>query len=523
MSDNCARMREGWSAMTELMGLSMGPMDLQRQLETIFDQLIGLSWLGIERRGAILLMNAHDELVQVAQVGFGEDRAAHCERVALDRCGCGLAARSRSLVCRPCEGDREIHGARIAGDGSHFILPLIDGERAIGVLPIFLKAGHMPTETETMLMQDLARVLSGIVSRRLMEEVAQVHELELAEKQADVIRKLGAASEYRDSETGMHVMRMSHYAGVIAKVLGRPAEERERMIMAAPMHDVGKIGIADAILLKPGKLSGEEFAAMQAHPRIGADLLDGEDLLMRTARDIALSHHERWDGGGYPEGLKGDGIPMTGRICAVADVFDALTSKRPYKEPWPVDKAVDYVRQEAGKAFDPAVVDGFLQAMPEILRIRELYRDNIIDPQGVLKLPPLQPRHDAWVAWDDSVRVGIDVIDEHHRYLFDLTNDLHGAINERRGAREVGRVLRALEQYTIVHFREEERMMEHFGFSDMSRHMRLHYAFNDRIRDFWSEFKRSPLTMGFEMVYYLRDWLVVHIRKEDTKLNELVG
>lgn len=524
--DYCDRLREGWSVIADLMVYSVNPLGPQEQLETVLDHLARLPWLKTRQRGAILLRNSRGVLVQVARTGMTEERAAWCERAAEERCGCGRTATTGNLAWAACEGDAILERPVVAGEGesSHFILPLVDNGHAFGVVPIFLKPGHSPSAAEETFMQDLSRVLSGILARRMMEEVIQVREMELEDKQAEVIRKLGAASEYRDSETGMHVMRMSHYSGVIAKAMGHSVEERERLVMAAPMHDVGKIGVPDAVLLKPGKLDQAEFEAMKVHARIGADLLDGDDILMRAARQIALTHHEKWDGSGYPAGLKGEEIPLDGRICSVADVFDALTSNRPYKKAWTVEDAVKHIRGEAGRSFDPAVVAAFEAALPEILRIRELYRDDIIDPQNSsLSLPPVPEVPDAWMPWDDGIRIGIDVIDEHHRYLFDLTNDLYRAIHLRRGSREIGRVLRALERYTVIHFREEERMMEHYGYSDFERHVRLHHSFRGKIGEFWTDFRGAPLTIGFEMVYYLRDWLIQHIRKEDSRMHELLG
>jgi hypothetical protein len=430
-------MREGWSAISDIMGLGMKPQSLKRQLEAIFDRLKDLAWLRVQRRGALLLLNSKGDLVLVAQCGYDREQARNCEQVGLARCACGTVAQTGGLTHRVCDGALAKDGV----SGQHYILPLNADGRMLGVAPIFLEPGHTPSEDETAFMNDLAKALAQIVSRRLIEETIQVRELELEEKQADVIRKLGTASEYRDNETGLHVMRMSHIAGAIAKALGLSVDERERLVMAAPMHDVGKIGIPDAILLKPGKLDPNEFAVMTTHSTIGGKILDGADILMQTAREIATTHHEKWDGSGYPAGLAGEAIPLSGRVCAVADVFDALLSPRAYKTPWTVEAAIAHIRDGAGKAFDPKVVAAFDAAMPEILRIRELYRENVIDPRDTLALPPLDGKPGAWVVWDQSVKVGIDVIDEHHRYLFELTNDLYEAIEQQRGSREIGRVL----------------------------------------------------------------------------------
>ena len=201
-------------------------------------------------------------------------------------------------------------------------------------------------------------------------------EHELTHSRFEIIRRLGQAAEYRDNETGQHVLRMSHYSAALAEALGLPAAEVELLRNAAPMHDVGKIGIPDRILLKPGRLSEEEYTQMQAHTLLGGRLLDDHSAeLMRVAHVIALSHHERWDGGGYPFGLAGEKIPLFGRICALADVFDALTSSRPYKEPWPVERAAEEIRAQSGTQFDPRVVEAFDRVLPRLLEIRERFAD----------------------------------------------------------------------------------------------------------------------------------------------------
>ena len=201
---------------------------------------------------------------------------------------------------------------------------------------------------------------------------------EIIDSRLCALQMLGRAAEYKDNETGLHVVRMSHYAECLARAIGWPDAECELIKNAAPMHDIGKIGIADHILTKPGKLTEEEFAQIKRHPEIGARII-GERAqaspLFELASVIALTHHEKWDGSGYPNGLKGEDIPIHGRIVALADVFDALTSRRPYKEPWPLEKTVAHLQEQAGRHFDPALVDVFLSQMPEIERIMERWSD----------------------------------------------------------------------------------------------------------------------------------------------------
>lgn len=200
---------------------------------------------------------------------------------------------------------------------------------------------------------------------------------ELYRTQLEIVRRLGRAGEFRDNETGMHVIRMSKSAQRLALAAGLGEDHAERILYAAPMHDIGKIGIPDRILLKPGKLDPAEWDVMKTHVTIGSDILaDHPSELMQMARTIVLYHHEKWDGSGYPRGVAGIDIPIEGRLAAITDVFDALTSERPYKAAWPVERAVSLLREEAGKHFDPELVALFVEILPEILKIRDEYADS---------------------------------------------------------------------------------------------------------------------------------------------------
>src|SRR5690606_20482391 len=212
---------------------------------------------------------------------------------------------------------------------------------------------------------------------RVRTHLSLVRVEELAETRLAVVQRLGRAAEYKDNETGLHVIRMSYFSQLIALEAGQGAAWSETLLNAAPMHDIGKIGIPDAILQKSGKLNTEEWAIMKRHAEIGAEIIgdDGSDLL-KMAREVALYHHERWDGSGYPHGLRGEEIPLSARIAALADVFDALTSERPYKPAWTVEQAVDLIREQSGKQFDPNLVSAFLRCLPEILAVRERWLES---------------------------------------------------------------------------------------------------------------------------------------------------
>lgn len=211
---------------------------------------------------------------------------------------------------------------------------------------------------------------------RELERMVRQRTLELLTTRQQIIRRLGRAAEFKDNETGNHVLRMSHYARLIALAHGLGEESAGIIFNTAPMHDIGKIGIPDAILLKPGKLDPAEWEVMYRHPVMGAEIIGKHDNeLLETARIIALTHHEKWDGSGYPQRLAGEAIPLEGRIVAIADVFDALMSVRPYKAAVSLEAALQYFDEQTGRHFDPTLIAAFKSALPEILRIKEIYAD----------------------------------------------------------------------------------------------------------------------------------------------------
>ncbi len=225
----------------------------------------------------------------------------------------------------------------------------------------------------------LARVRTHLKlydQNRALEDLVHERTKALNRSRLEIIRRLGLAAEYKDNETGMHVIRMSYYCRVMATGIGMSKEDADLILNASPMHDVGKIGIPDNILRKPGRLNPEERAILEQHTEIGARIIGEHDnMLLSMAGIVALTHHEKWDGTGYPQGLKGENIPLVGRIVAVADVFDALVSKRPYKEAWPFDRAVALIKDESGKHFDPALVAAFEAHIDEIIELAKRNAD----------------------------------------------------------------------------------------------------------------------------------------------------
>lgn len=212
----------------------------------------------------------------------------------------------------------------------------------------------------------------------LAEEVRKAT-FEIVQRERETVVRLSKAAEYRDPETGAHILRMAHYSELIAKGLGLPQAEQELLLEAAPMHDIGKVGIADHILLKPGRLTPDEFEIMKQHANFGYEILKGSSSrVLQAGAEIARAHHEKFDGSGYPNGLAGDVIPIFSRIVAVADVFDALTSERPYKKAWPLERAAEHIKAGTGTHFDPECVNTLLAHWDTALEIRQRFSDDAV-------------------------------------------------------------------------------------------------------------------------------------------------
>ena len=194
----------------------------------------------------------------------------------------------------------------------------------------------------------------------LLEDRVRARTVEVEQARLETLERLVLAGEFRDDDTNQHAQRLGRTAGVLAERLGLPTAEADLIRRSTPLHDIGKIGVPDTILMKPGRLTPDEYEVMKTHAVIGEQILSGgSSLVLQESATIALTHHERWDGGGYPSGLQGESIPLGGRLAALADIFDALTHRRPYKAAWPVDDAVAEIRRLRGSHLDPAVVDAF--------------------------------------------------------------------------------------------------------------------------------------------------------------------
>lgn len=249
-------------------------------------------------------------------------------------------------------------------------VPLLNSKReTIGVFQALNKKSGFFDNTDAEMLVLIGNYASVSLENTLLYR-------ELKNSQTKIIHKLSSAAEFKDNETSAHTKRVGLFAEVLAHDLGLDRDRCSLIKLTSPMHDIGKIGIADNILLKPGKLDDEEFKIMRTHAKIGYDILyDDSDEILKTAGIIALEHHEKWDGNGYPMGKKGEAISIEGRITALVDVYDALTSKRPYKEAWSYEDARALIQRERGTHFDPNVVDVFLKNFDKFKSIKEKYRD----------------------------------------------------------------------------------------------------------------------------------------------------
>lgn len=241
------------------------------------------------------------------------------------------------------------------------------------------QAVNKMTASEMFTEKDLEYLtLAASYSGKSLESVMLTNEIE--ETQKEIIMTMGEIGESRSKETGNHVKRVAEYSYIIALALGMNIEEAELLKLASPMHDIGKVAIPDSVLKKPGKLTDEEFDIMKSHTDIGYNLLrNSSRRILKTAAIVAYEHHEKWNGRGYPQGLKGDKIHIYGRITGLADVFDALGSDRVYKQAWELDRILNLFKEERGQHFDPLVVDAFMKKLPDIIKVRDQYSDAILN------------------------------------------------------------------------------------------------------------------------------------------------
>lgn len=445
-------------------------------LEAIHDKNIGVSG------GLMCFLGGHQDSRPIVVAGTG--RYSGLDSLPLPQV-------SEARVCDLVEQAVASQRCRFMPDAAALYIETPEGNIASLYLP--LDAPLLPWE------QGFLRLLAKSITVAI--DQTQLHH-RLLRTQHATITTLATFAEYRDVDTGEHVARVARGATEIAAALaerGVPGIDEEfiRQIgLASILHDVGKIAIPESILLKPGPLDAREREVMQAHAVLGRDILlraskrsdNGE--LLKKAAEIAYYHHERYDGKGYPCGLAGDEIPLAARIVALIDVFDALTSLRPYKEAWPIPKALDLLRAEAGRHFDPLVVEEFLKLEQK----RETSR---------------------FIEWNEDMSVGHPELDFDHRRLVEIINRL-GVASGQGNRQVIEFILDDLVNYTEFHFQREERIMTEHGFPDVERHCRIHAGFCRKIEGLrWEYFQGLREQPREEIFNFLVAWLNNHILDED--------
>jgi hemerythrin-like metal-binding protein len=389
-----------------------------------------------------------------------------------------------------------------SGEDEGVLIERHDGKRIERVRPdgtvLSITAVALPKSGYLITFMDITR------ESRAFEEVRR-------NTKATVVAMANFA-EHRDTDTGVHVLRVARLIGQTARELKRRGQFPDIIDdayidyigTASILHDVGKISMPDSILLKAGPLSVDERATVKRHPFDGAQLLKqahlimGESSYLSFGAEIALTHHEWYDGTGYPAGLRAQDIPLSGRICAIADVFDALTSRRPYKEPWSIEQSVAQIQRQSGSQFDPLVVEAFLA----VIKARETV---------------------SLVQWTENMSVGNLHIDEQHKILIDTINQLASA--ESQNDRSLlSMIIDELLSYTVFHFQYEEQLIQDGGYPELEKHRRIHQNFVQWVTDIREEFifhRREQL--GDRILNFLRDWLSSHILGEDQLYRPFIG
>ena len=506
-------------AISKILDISFKQIEFRHQLREMLSVLMSISWLKIANQSAIFVVNNQNQLILKAEHNLHKSLKKICAKVQLGQCLCGIAAEKKEIIYKSCVDDDHYNGMKEHG---HYNIPLLDNDKILlGVLVLYLDHHHIQHPEEMTLMEMVGQTFSNVIANRTLQYQTNISQILQQKAQIDIIHKLVSAAEYRDNETGEHIKRMSNYAAIIARKIGMNDKDVETLLLAAPLHDIGKVGIPDSILLKPGKLTADEFTVMRTHAQIGADILSGAHKLIKAGREIACSHHEKWDGTGYPSKLAGNNIPLMGRVCALADVFDALTSKRPYKDEWSIDKALSYISEQSGKHFDPEIVTAFLSSMDDILKIKSIYSEQhheLIDKKPtVIK----QQASSLDVYWDSSCTLNIDLLDEPQKYFFNLIKLIHTAIESNQVLDTINHLIE-LREYAEMYFLDEEKSMLDDGYPSLAQHKKLHLAFIKKLELFLTDYEIAPLAIIVELTAFLTDWLVKHIQKSDADYTQFL-
>jgi putative nucleotidyltransferase with HDIG domain len=351
--------------MNALLGLSLESRTINEFLDRSLDLVLSLKWLAVESKGAIFLADKAGETLHLCvHKGLPKDLSAMCSTVPFGRCMCGRDAAARAVQFADRVDER--HDTRYEGMSphGHYCVPVLSGDHILGVINLYVKEGHTWSPWEEDFLKAVANTLAGTIERRRAEEsLIETHE-KLRQSWESTILVLASVAEMRDPYTAGHQQRVSELAQAIAQELGLPEAQVEGVRVAGLLHDLGKIQIPSETLSKPGKLTPIELMLIRTHSQSGYEILKPTVFPWPIAQFV-LQHHERWDGSGYPAGLKGEEILLEARILAVADVVEAMSSHRPYRPAFGVHEALWEILQNKGTLYDAAVADACQRVFEE--------------------------------------------------------------------------------------------------------------------------------------------------------------
>lgn len=359
----------------------------------------------------------------------------------------------------------------------------------------------------------------------------------LEDAQKAIIYALANLAEWRDIDTGMHLERTRNYGIILAKELSKDDKFKkiinkdfiDNLYYASPLHDIGKVGISDAILLKEGKLTEEEYGEMKRHVIIAKNILT--EIINKFGKankyftmclNIAAYHHEKYDGTGYAEGLKGDEIYLEARIYALCDVYDAIRSKRPYKEEKSHEDTVSIIKDLKGTFFDPDIVDAFLRCHHKFMEVYETY--SILTESKEIK-DDTRNTNITNIQWSDKLSVGVQVIDNQHKELIKLINVMISSILKGEGEDNIAEAISFLDKYIIVHFNTEEQLMIESSYPQYGLHIKQHLYFIDKFNSLKTRFNNQEIDakLLIDLNKEIIQWLVNHIYKSDKQLGEYLS
>ena len=411
---------------------------------------------------------------------------------------------------------------------AHYVkVDILDGEKIVIAMMQDTRGLKVALLQLTLIFLAILSGFFGLVAVLNFSRNSQLKEL--VEAQRTIVFSLANLSEWRDYDTGQHLERTRNFGVLLTRELGKNKkyakiitdEFLNDMYDAAPLHDLGKVGVPDEILLKKGKLTDAEYTRMKRHVEMGREIIQGvidkldrPEPFLLMSRNIAHCHHEKYDGTGYGQGLKGEEIPLEARIYALCDAYDAIRSRRPYKEPITHIQAVNLIFIDRGKHFDPDVVNAFLDCEEEVM---EIYETHMLYDGTFKKVFPEQHSPEVAVAWSADFKIGIELIDEQHHELISRINSLYKHILEGAGKEETVRVLLFLKDYVVEHFATEEDYMQAHAYSDYARHKRLHAEFMREFHAIYQQLEREGISSELVMAVNKRlvEWLVAHIYMVD--------